>query len=374
MSDDTFAPKAGSDEDGVQDSVNMDKTDQVPEEPDSYEDAAPETDDDPYADEVFEWEDEELALARMYRPYTPPKQNQHVPLVITSAKLDQGDYGLQLVIEADHLSDEFGDKPFPYRVYLSKKDDRNPNKIKYPMGTAFRATGVLTPDGTKGKKSVPYSELVPQLVGREFISRVYFVEKEDKKNSTEIETFWGEYGAVCNGDGEHLTETNKKSTDFGKALYYNPITDNLKVEGDVFADADDNPILDQEDNEIVFGKPHPILNEDTGFGAVGTAIVDQDGDKYVVMKTTIQKQERLGTDFIAMPDLDIEIDGEPWTVAYESAIDMLPPIKANTKVTAFNKLTGVEVKARYGFDSVWVLDTPISAGEVADVEDAGFSH
>lgn len=367
MADDTFLAADMTKDDDVQDAVVVE--DEVPAAAaDPEDDSRPED----YDDEMFEWEDEELKLARIFRPYTPPKQNQNVPLVITKAEIVVGQYGTQVRVEADHLSEEFGDKPWPYSVYLSKVDDRRQDKIRYPLGTAFRATKILSPDGTKGKKQAPLKELVELLPGKEFISRVYFVDKEDKKGQVEIKAFWGEFGAICNGDGEHLKQ-QEKGTDKGKLLYFNPLTGSNKVEGDVFADEDDNPILDADENEVKFGDKNPLLGEDTGFGAVGKPILDLDEDHHEIIFTPSRREERLSDEFIMMPDLNIVIDGEELVVDYEYAISMMTPVKANTKVVATNLMTGEKKNARYGFDSVWVEDTAIDPGTLGNVEDAGMT-
>lgn len=361
MSDNTFSPDMTSDSDDVQDAVVVE--DAESQEP-TEEEAA-------LLGEMFEWEDDELTLARMFRPYTPPKPNQHVPLVITDAKLDDGDYGLQIIVEAEHRSEEFGDKPSPYRIWLSKVNDRNPNKTTYPMGAAFRATGVLTPDG-QGKKKALFSELVPQLIGKEFIGRVFFQDKPDNRNSSEVKAYWGKFGAVCNGDGEHLTETNKKSTDFKKRLYFNPQTGSLRVEGDVFADDEGNPIVDPEGHEIVFGTDNPNLNEDTGFGVEGTPIKDLDDEHYEVVQTQMRSLERINEIFIPMPDRKIEALGRTWLVTYETITGVMPPVKTNAQVTAFDVETGETIHLRYGLDSVWVKDESIKDEDTVGVEEAGF--
>lgn len=384
---------------------------------DSYAGEAEEEEDgEDWETEYFEWMDSDLVEAKVFRPYTPPLQNEYIPLVITKAELKdntqssfykKGDFPHQIFVEAEHLSGLYGDKPFPYSAYLSKKDDRNPKKVRTPMGTAFLATGVIVKDGDAGPKKRKLSEMVEELVGKEFISRVYFQERQ-AKTSVEVEAYWGVHGTICNGDGEILKETDKKSTDFDKVLYFNPLSGVEKVTGDVFRDADDNPIMSNlvydeetetwtqgdEELEVTFGVNHPVLNEDMGFGKPGTRILDSDGDKVTVHQRTTKTYEKISDEFHPMPHNVITIDGVDYLVTYETIVNLMPPVKPNTKVIAYNPETGDEIIAKYNFDSTWsemklpegALFHPINHGDVqidmprkeaepgtAEPEDASFT-
>lgn len=334
--------------------------------------------------EYFEWMDSDLVEAKVFHPYTPPLQNEYIPLVIVKSELKdnttssfykKGDFPHQVFVEAEHLSRLYGDKPFPYSAYLSKTDDRNPKKVRTPMGTAFLATGVIVKDGSTAPKKRKLSEMVEEMVGKEFISRVYFQDRQ-AKTSVEVEAYWGLYGAICNGDNEILKESDKKSTEFGKVLYFNPLSNVEKVTGDVFCDADGDPIKSNlyfdeqsetwlegdEELEVTFGVNHPMLSEEMGFGKPGTRILDGDGDKVTVYQRTTKTYEKISDEFHPMPERLIVVDGRQLIAAYETVVKLLPPVKPNTKVIAYDPETGEDFLVKYNFDSTWSLvDLPEGA-------------
>ena len=364
------------------------------------EDSAPQTDpDDMLADEeeFFEWLDSEVAEARVFRPYTPPPANTYVPLVVTACKpvdisdksfFKEGDYRFQLDVEAEHLSGEWGDKTYPYRVFLSKVNDRNPKRRKTPMATAFLATGVIVKDNAAGAKKRPLQEMAEEMIGGEFISRVYYQDRQAKE-SVPVDAYWGEFGTMTNGDGEILKETDKKSDAFGKVRYYNPLLGTENYTGDTFVDADENPITSNlvydedtkqwsegsEEIPVTFGVNHPLLTEDMGFGKPGTRIADLDGDNVTVYQRTTKTYECIDAEFHPMPDREITVDGETWYVTYETVVNLMPPIKpSSTVVTAIHGTTYEEAEFKYCFDGTWARQATSDAyaDKGAAPEDAGF--